>query len=425
MLFFDMLQMDAGQLLHETNRFHQQERWATVQLLVRLAAVDLRELYVPVGYATMWDYCVGELHMSEEGISRRLWAARKCRDFPVLFDALADGRLHMTAVHLLATHLTAENVDDLIAASTHRSKAQIQEMLAERFPRPGVPTSFKPMSGGTNSTDAESSTGSHSLASVPVPTNAQEQTNAQGPLPPRTRFEPLNLEQVRVEFTMFKRVQDRLQYALDLLGTRVAPNDIGALLELLLELGIPVFEKQKFAATEQPRQPGAEASSDPRTIPAHVKRQVWERDGGQCTFTSASGKRCTCRRGVEFDHIKPVVLGGDASLDNIRLLCRKHNQLEADRKLGKKLMDSKRPAKDTPEPGPEPTLRFPYEDDIRAALTTLKCTRAEISIGLCASARLAPEATCEQRMKAALEALRKPNAKKLSFAKAPDTGGPS
>ncbi len=343
MLFFDMLQMDASQLLQETTRFLGQERTATVQLLVRLAAVDSRGLFAPAGYATMWDYCLSELQMSEESVSRRLWAARKCGEFPALFDALADGRLHLTAVNLLAAHLTTDNVDELIAASAHRSKAQIREMLALKFPRPGVPTSFRPVGPVSHSTDPglfESHENSaHSLASAPSPTNAQEQPSAPEPLRPRMQLEPLNVEQVRVEFTMLKRVQEKIEHAMNLLGARVPPRDVGALLELLLDMSIPVFEKQKFAATEQPREPRTGSTNDSRTIPAHVKRAVWLRDGGQCTFRNEAGKRCTCRRGVEFDHIKPVALGGDATLQNIRLLCRAHNQLEADRKLGKTFMD--------------------------------------------------------------------------------------
>jgi hypothetical protein len=356
MLFFDMLQMDASRLLQETTRFHEQERWATVQLLVRLAAVDTRELYAPAGYATMWDYCLGELGMSDDAATRRLWAARKCRDFPALFDALADGRLHLTAVNLLAAHLTTENVDQLIKAAANQTKQQIRDMLACRFPQPGVPTSFRSVGACAPATAAglfrEPRSDSPALAQVPVPTTASEQLSAQGPLPPRTQIEPLNVEQVRVEFTMLKRVQDKLEHAMNLLGTRVPPKDIGALLELLLDLSIPVFEKQKFAATDQPREPRADSPSTPRTIPAHVKREIWSRDGGQCTFTNASGKRCTCRRGLEFDHIRPVAVGGDATAKNLRLLCHAHNQLEADRKLGKRFMDSRRPVKRSPRASP-------------------------------------------------------------------------
>jgi 5-methylcytosine-specific restriction endonuclease McrA len=75
-----------------------------------------------------------------------------------------------------------------------------------------------------------------------------------------------------------------------------------------------------------------------------VQREVWKRDGGRCTFKSATGRRCSCTRGLEYDHVKPVALGGEATIENVRILCRKHNQLEAERRLGASFMRSKRGA---------------------------------------------------------------------------------
>lgn len=352
MLYQAMLKMDESQLLREAASWHQQEVDATAQLLVRLAAVEARGLFAPAGYASMWDYCLHELRMSEESAGRRLWASRKCTEFPALFDALAHGRLNLTAIHLLSTHLTNSNVDALIDASAGRTKAEIQELLAARFPRPSVPTSIRPVVRRNAGVPASSPTllnptpneGSHSLASVPVPSDVPDAPKVKEPLAPRSKVEPLDTEHVRIEFTCPKRVREKLEHALDLLGTRVAPKDLGALLEMLLDLGIPVFEKQKFAATGQARESSsAKADANPRVIPAHVKREVWKRDGAQCTFRNARGQRCTCRRGLEFDHVRPVALGGKATLDNVRLLCRTHNQLEAERRLGKAFLASKRP----------------------------------------------------------------------------------
>ena len=61
MIFFDVMRSDADVLLREAKEFAQQERWVTARLLVRLAAVEKRELYAPCGYACMWEYCLGEL----------------------------------------------------------------------------------------------------------------------------------------------------------------------------------------------------------------------------------------------------------------------------------------------------------------------------------------------------------------------------
>jgi 5-methylcytosine-specific restriction endonuclease McrA len=194
------------------------------------------------------------------------------------------------------------------------------------------------------------------------------------------------------------------------------------LLDRALDALIVELEKKKYGKHTKHRAATASENSDPHYIPSAIREEVAKRDGEQCAFVSNDGKRCESKHALEFDHIVPVAKGGATSADNLRLLCRAHNQLEADRKLGKQFMDSKRPAKTTPEP--KTVIKFPYEDDLRAALATLRYTRSEISIGLCASARLDPEATCEQRMKAALEALRTPHAKKLSFVRSPAAGAP-
>ncbi|HET7543047.1 MAG TPA: HNH endonuclease [Polyangiaceae bacterium] len=60
--------------------------------------------------------------------------------------------------------------------------------------------------------------------------------------------------------------------------------------------------------------------------PAAVAREVFVRDGGQCSFVSADGRRCDARRRLELDHIVPRALGGEDSVRNLRLRCRAHNQ---------------------------------------------------------------------------------------------------
>ena len=317
MIFFDVIRSDADVLLREVKEFAQQERLVTARLLVRLAAVEKRELYAPCGYSSMWEYCLGELGMSEESAGRRLWAARKCREFPALFDALAEGRISLTAVHTLSTHLQRENVDELVAAATGRTKAQLQDWLACRFPRPAVPTVIQavtsperstevaPMHGLLQSPPTECKKILHSLASVPVPSSAQNSPTSQVPLRGRASVDPLNAEQVKVQFRMSREALAKMKHAMDLLGAAMARDDVAALFEKLLDMAIPTLEKKKFSATNRPRAPRETAAANPRTIPAHVQREVWKRDGGRCTFASATNRAVRALR-LEYDHVKPA-----------------------------------------------------------------------------------------------------------------------
>ena len=77
------------------------------------------------------------------------------------------------------------------------------------------------------------------------------------------------------------------------------------------------------AATFTPAKPRAAG----RAIPAAVKRQVWERDQGCCSYVDRrSGRRCGSRYLLQVDHIFPYALGGSAEPDNLRLLCAAHHR---------------------------------------------------------------------------------------------------
>jgi hypothetical protein len=157
---------------------------------------------------------------------------------------------------------------------------------------------------------------------------------------------------------------EKLRYAQSLLSHAVPNGDISEVLDRALDALITQLEKRKFGGGPRKRAPrenglgkGGEYSSGAngsgasdvagfnargRYIPAHVRRAVWERDQGRCTFVSASGHRCDARRFLEFDHIQPIARGGAATVEGLRLRCRAHNQYEAERAFGKEFMEEKR-----------------------------------------------------------------------------------
>lgn len=59
--------------------------------------------------------------------------------------------------------------------------------------------------------------------------------------------------------------------------------------------------------------PGVNRES--RSIPQHVKSEVWRRDGGRCV-------ECGSSHSLEFDHVIPFSRGGATSVANLQLLCR-------------------------------------------------------------------------------------------------------
>jgi len=157
---------------------------------------------------------------------------------------------------------------------------------------------------------------------------------------PRPRLEPLSAESFEMHAPISRSAYEKIAYAQALLGHSVPTTELPASIERAYDALIAQLEKQKFAKTS--RQGTLRSSVDPRHIPAHVKRAVVERDGGRCTFVGEGGHRCGAVARVEFDHVDPVAIGGEATVDNIRLRCRAHNQYEAERIFGAGFMETKR-----------------------------------------------------------------------------------
>jgi hypothetical protein len=153
---------------------------------------------------------------------------------------------------------------------------------------------------------------------------------------------PLAPERFVWQLTVSQETQDLLRQVQDLLGHDVRPGDLEAVLNFALRAAKQKLERRKFAATEQPHAGSRRSNPDARYIPAEVRRAVWQRDGGQCTFTSDTGHRCQERTDLQFDHVDPYARGGRATVGGMRLLCRAHNQFEAERTYGAEFMRHKR-----------------------------------------------------------------------------------
>src|SRR5262249_8927291 len=67
------------------------EKQATAWLLARIAEFDERKLYLPEAYPSMFAYCTGALHLSEDAAKKRIQIARVGRSLPGVFEALAEG----------------------------------------------------------------------------------------------------------------------------------------------------------------------------------------------------------------------------------------------------------------------------------------------------------------------------------------------
>jgi hypothetical protein len=191
---------------------------------------------------------------------------------------------------------------------------------------------------------------------------------------PRPIVQALAPERYRVQFTIGQETHDRLRRVQALMRRQIPSGDPAAIFDRALRL-LEEVERKKLGFTakagrrgrdvdrnyenrirsgtdetlKEVRIPGGSAGTltgalidpalprrvDPsRHVPNGVKRAVWRRDAGQCAFVSDAGHRCTERSFLELHHIQPYAMNGPATVSNISLRCRRHNQYEGEAVFG-------------------------------------------------------------------------------------------
>ena len=298
-------------LLDSLHRHARQGCENTADLLADIGETARRKLYVHHGYSSMEAYCVRLLNFSHDAAKKRVQVARKGWWLPVIFEAIADGRVHLSGMARLVPFIDEENVHELIEAATHRTCRDIELLLAERFPRAVVDEGVEEVPGG-----------------------------AARHFSSRSGVKPLAPGRHLVQYTCDDADLEELQYALQLLSHRNPEGNLAFLNRVAIQLLIAELENQKLGMTDDPRDVPPSASG--RYIPRAVRRQVVERDGWQCGYVSPAGRRCESRWMLEFDHFDEWARGGESTADNVRLLCRAHNQYAAECTYGVKFMEAKR-----------------------------------------------------------------------------------
>ena len=131
--------LSDDQLLSKVAALARGEQQATARLIAGLAEVERRRLFLGEGYTSLFTYCTDALHLSEHAAYARIEAARVAQRFPVVLELLATGALTLTAVCLLRAVLTPDNCERLLAEARHKSKRDVEMLVAAIRPSADVP----------------------------------------------------------------------------------------------------------------------------------------------------------------------------------------------------------------------------------------------------------------------------------------------
>jgi hypothetical protein len=295
------------------------ERETTIEVIACLAEMHRRHLAKRRGYSGLFLYCTKKLRYTPDEAMRRINAARLGAKWPEVLDKLSAGDLSVTAVRVLSPVLTEKNHRDILAEAVGKPIHQVELLAASLNPQPDKRDHIQ-------------------VLSAPPPASSENPAPMDElPLFATALQTPMTLKETRVHFgfTGSEELLKKLERAKQLLWHSFPEGRLEDIVSAALD---DLLDKRDPERQKEPRKPKLSKEDEERHrryIPRWVRAEAWKKCGGRCAFTTSDGVRCEEPSGLEYDHIVPFALGGASDdPDNIRLLCRAHNQLSAKETFG-------------------------------------------------------------------------------------------
>ncbi len=339
--------LSDNELLSHLEQLRRRERDSTIEILRHLSEVERRKLHLKLGCSTMFDYCTKHLHYSESAAGRRIQTARCMRRFRSIERLIERDELTLSSVSMIASILNESNVEDILAKIRGKSRREVEFLVANYRPPVKLRDRVQPVRVVVPKeipVAVHSRRGSGELIEKPADSSSkaasssENTTSVDAPPAPRTETK------LWIQFLASLAFMAKYHEASALLSNRIAKPSFEAVFEKLLD----EFLKRRAPRERQAQRERhsvrstirASVKTEPRvTMPAKTRDAVFVRDQGRCTYVGTNGRRCNEMHNLHVDHITPLARNGTSDVTNLRLLCARHNQLEAERVLGKTIMD--------------------------------------------------------------------------------------
>lgn len=310
----DLKQKNNELLVSDLKSLITQERRTLIEIIDHLREVERRKLYLQKGYSSLFSWMTEFLGYSEGAAQRRIQAMRLVQDLPELEDKISSGKLSLCVASQLQTFLRRDDKKRREEKSEKLSKVERLDLVSRLE--------------GTSARKCE-----QVLAQLSPETAL-----------PRERTRPITEEMTQISFVASKNLLRKIERLKSLTSHQNPEGSYEKLfthaLAIALEKLDPVERQKRREHRENKRNQEEDkstlkASNDKaspptletkRNIPKPLRDQIWLRDGGQCQYRDKrTGRRCASKHLLELDHQVPFSWGGEHSLKNLRLHCRKHN----------------------------------------------------------------------------------------------------
>jgi 5-methylcytosine-specific restriction endonuclease McrA len=333
--YFQMLErLSTEELDRSIESLVRVEKRNVALMIAHIAEIARRRGHVERGYKNLFEYCTRRLNLSEGSVARRIQVANVSRRFPQILVALADNRLSLTVAGLLAPVLTGSNVEKLLSDCEGMSSREVEEYLVALRPKPVFTPSIRKTPSPPTSASPLMLQAASPEPSLPTPR-------------PVLRVSPSILEPARPETFNFRFAADRgfkekFERLAEVLGVGNPLLHMAEIMEKALDIALDKKDVKRKLARRLERKPRKADNSRPQTrarevsryIPTHTRERVQQRAGYQCEYRASDGTRCRSRTGLEIEHLKPFALYHSHDEQHLRLFCRAHNRLNAEKVYG-------------------------------------------------------------------------------------------
>lgn len=318
-------------LLAQTDLLALEHRKNSVLLLRHLREIEVRRLFVDLGFTSMHKYCIQSLKFSEGETQRRLTSAGLLTELPEIEEKIEAGHLNVTNLSKIQSFIKQEK-----AASYNLSKGEKLELITEMQNK------------STREVEKELVIMSHQPALL---AERFQGSNASNLL--KTSMLSIDADQdeefLKFETHLSKEHQDLLAEFKNLYAHELKGHNNGDVLVFLLEKAVQ-YKKKQFGLADKakslpkkvkPANKSTNAAPPPlapkvkrtpyrKYISVYTKRKIWQRAQACCEYHDhKTQKRCTSKFALELDHVQSLALGGSDEIQNLRLLCWVHNSRRA------------------------------------------------------------------------------------------------
>lgn len=346
----DLKYLTDKQLVLDLQNLVKSERELLIKILYHLKEVEKRKLYSDYNCSSLFDYACKELKYSADQACRRIQAMRMLKEIPEVASKINSGELSLTNINQAQRYFNENKV------VSRTEKIGVLKTLMNKSTREGQKELLR------------------LSPTIPLPQEVKKQ---------------ISPSYAYTSFNMSEMLEAKLNELKSLLGPNAYNLKMSELIEIMADLALEKLKQQKFGkkraaqfgselnsnkdqAIDSKLEPSyqeksstlsdhgkkyvadnptvmiakaeltaAKASATPKPIPdilnlegplpkntenknpryisAKIKHQIWLRDHSHCT-------KCKSTQNLQYDHIKPIALGGITDPENLRLLCFHCNQ---------------------------------------------------------------------------------------------------